>query len=370
MAVLRQLELGPKTVLRTVLVVLTVIFTVYVVYLLRRPISWLIIAAFLAIAVSGPVNLLHRYMKRGLAIALVYMSLILIPLALGAILIPPLVNQGQELLTNIPEYTQDFEDFVNENETLAKLNEDYNITGTLQEQAEKLPSQIGNATDTLSDIGVGLVNSIFATVTILILSIFMVGGGRAWVEQFLNRQDPRHRERMRRTFERIANAIGNYVGGAMLQATIAGTCSFVALRLLGAPFAGPLALIVAFFDLIPVVGATIAAFLVAVVMIFVNFPWGVIIWIVFAITYQQVENYLIQPQIQRRAVEIEPFLIIVAVLFGSTLFGVLGAVLAIPFAASIQIAVREFADYRRGELLGEPLDDEPPEPPSAPAPAT
>ena len=87
-------------------------------------------------------------------------------------------------------------------------------------------------------------------------------------------------------------------------------------------------------QLIPVVGATIAAFLVAIVMIFVNFPVALVIWVVFAIAYQQFENYVIQPQIQKRATEIDPFLVLVAVLFGSTLFGVMGAILAIPAAAS------------------------------------
>jgi predicted PurR-regulated permease PerM len=96
-----------------------------------------------------------------------------------------------------------------------------------------------------------------------------------------------------------------------------------------------------------VVGATIAAFFVAIVMIFVNFPVALIVWVVFAIVYQQVENYLIQPQIQKRATEIEPFVVLVAVLCGSTLFGVIGALLAIPTAASIQIGLHEWNEYRR-----------------------
>ena len=120
-------------------------------------------------------------------------------------------------------------------------------------------------------------------------------------------------------------------------------------------FAGVLALIVFFFDLIPVVGATIGAALIAIVMLFVNFPVGVIIWVVWAIAYQQIENYVIQPQIQKRAVQVEPFIVLVAVLFGSTLFGVLGAVLAIPTAATLQIVWREYRDYRR-ETLTAPID--------------
>lgn len=352
MAAMRQIDSGPRTVLRAVLVILAVVFTVYVVYLLRRPLGWLVIAAFLAIAVSGPVTVFSRRMPRGLAIAAVYSSLIAVPVVLAALLIPPLVSQGEELANNLPQYAADVTEFVNENETLRNLDEDYDITAKLEEEASKLPGQLGNATETLSGIGVGLINSVFALVTILILSIFLVSGGARWVEKILAAQDPAHRERMRRAFDSIASAIGNYVGGALAQATMAGFFAFIMLSILGAPFAGALALVFAFGDLIPVVGATIAAALIAIVMLFVNFPVGVIVWIIYAIVYQQVENYVIQPQIQRRAVAVEPIVILIAVLFGSTLFGVLGALLAIPAAASLQIAVREYLDYRRAFAAG------------------
>ena len=138
----------------------------------------------------------------------------------------------------------------------------------------------------------------------------------------------------------------------MLQAGIAAICAFIVLEILGAPFAAPLALLVFFFDLIPVVGATIAAVLIAIVMLFVDFPVSLIVWVVYAIVFQQIENYLVQPQIQKRATKIEPFVTLVAVLFGSTLFGVIGAILAIPTAATIQIIVREYILYRRESERG------------------
>jgi predicted PurR-regulated permease PerM len=345
--------LTAKQIARTVLIVVGVLLTIYVLYLLRKPLSWLVIAAFIAVAAAGPVNVLQRRMKRGFAIALVYLVIILIPFGLAALLLPPIIGQAEDLADNAPEYVQDVEDFVNENRTLQNLNEDYDITGKLQEEAAKLPDKIPDAAGVLSDIGVGLVNSIFAAVTILILSIFMVAGGPRWISGFVESQRPEHAERIERTLQRIANAIGNYVGGALLQATIAGVTAFIVLKILGAPFAGPLALVVFFFDLIPVVGATIAAFLVAIVMIFVNFPIALIIWVVFAIAYQQFENYVIQPQIQKRATEIDPFVVLVAVLFGSTLFGVIGALLAIPAAASILIGISEWRDYMRTSEGGE-----------------
>ena len=110
------------------------------------------------------------------------------------------------------------------------------------------------------------------------------------------------------------------------------------------------------------------------VTLFNDFPTATIIWVIFSIVYQQVENNLIQPQIQKRAVDINPFLVVVAVLFGSALLGILGALVAVPVAASIQIAVREYLDYRgirpRPEKPQEPPPGpEPPAPGPEPAPA-
>jgi predicted PurR-regulated permease PerM len=342
-----------RVIARNVLVIAAVVLILYVIYLLRQPITWLIIAGFIAVALAGPVNFFQRYMRRGLAIALTYLLLLLIPIGLGAVLLPPIVNEISDLATNAPEYVQDVEDYVRDNETLNDLNNKYDITEKLQEEAEKLPERAGDAAGVLRDIGFGLVSSIFAGVTILILSIFMVAAGPRWIEGFVRVQRPEHAERIERTLRRIANAIGNYVGGALLQATIAGFAAFIVLTILGVPFAGPLAVIVFVFDLIPVVGATIASFLVAIVTAFVNFPIALIIWVIFAIVYQQVENYLIQPQIQKRATKIEAFVVLVAVLFGSTLFGILGALLAIPTAATIQIALHEYREYRQEVVAAE-----------------
>ena len=342
-----KIDSPARAIARNVLIVVGVFLVLYVIYLLRRPISWLIIAAFLAIALAGPVNFFQRYMKRGLAIALVYIGLLMIPIGLGAVLVPPIVNQVSDVATNAPKYVHDIEDYVHKNKTLNDLNNKYDITQKLSDEANKLPSKAGDAAGVLRDIGFGLVSSIFAGVSILVLSIFMVAAGPRWIEEFIRMQRPEHSERIERTLGRIANAVGNYVGGALLQATIAGLSAFIVLTILGVPFAGPLAVVIFVADLIPVVGATIGAVFVAIVTAFVDFPVTLIIWVVFAIVYQQVENYLIQPQIQKRATKIEAFIVLVAVLFGSTLFGILGAILAIPAAASIQIAIHEYREYRR-----------------------
>jgi predicted PurR-regulated permease PerM len=123
------------------------------------------------------------------------------------------------------------------------------------------------------------------------------------------------------------------------------------LSILGVPFAGALAIIVFFADLIPLVGATLGAILIGLVTLFTDFPTATIVWAIFSVVYQQVENTLIQPRIQSRAVDVHPFIVLVAVLFGATLLGILGALVAIPIAASVQIAIREWWKYRHDKAV-------------------
>jgi predicted PurR-regulated permease PerM len=340
---------GLRAVLRVVLVVVAVVITLWLIYLLREPLTWIFIAAFIAIALSGPISFLERRMPRGLAIALVYLALILTPFALIGLLVPPIVTQANNLVQNLPEYARDITDFVNSNPRLRELQEEYDITGRLEQEARELPSRLGDAAGVLSDIGLGIVNSVFAGVTILVLSIFMVGGGRRFLNWWARQYPPEREEWMHRLFARIGNAIGNYVAGALIQATIAGFASWIMLLILGIDYALPLAVIVFLLDLVPLVGATLGAIIVGIVTVFADFPIDTIIWAVWAIVYQQLENNVIQPRIQARAVQLEPLVVLISVLFGSALFGVLGALLAIPAAASLQIAIREYFQFRRAQ---------------------
>jgi predicted PurR-regulated permease PerM len=350
-------DISLRAILRIVLVIVGVVVSLYVIYLLRKPIGWIVLATFIAVAMSAPVNLLARHMPRGLAIGLSYLGLLLVPVLLLLILVPPIVNGVDNLAVKAPDYAAKAQDYVQKNKTLRKLENDYGVITQLEGQAKKLPQKLGTAAGTLTNIGVGVVNSVFALVTFLILSIFMVADGRRWVMNALAFQPPERAERLDRALGRISTAVANYVGGAVAQATIAGLTSFIVMKILGIPFAAPLAVLVGFADLIPLVGATIAAVLVGIVTVFADFPLDTVIWVVWAIVYQQLENTVIQPQIQRRAVDLHPLLVLVSVLFGSTLFGVAGALLAIPAAASVQIAVGEWWQFRqsgRAQLVPDP----------------
>ena len=351
-----RMAASARVVARTVLIVVAVILCLYLIYLLRRPLGWLVIATFIAIALSGPVNYLARRMRRGFAITIVYIGLLLIPIGIVAMVIPPVVQEVGDFVDNAPRYASDVREYIEENGTLRGLQEEYDIGGQLEDRARELPARAGDAAQVLGDIGLGLINSIFTLVTILILTAFILGSGQRWAEAALAYQPPDRAARLRRIGERIANAVGSYVAGALIQAVIAGVTSYIVMTILGIPFRGPLAVLIALLDLIPLVGATIGAVIVGLVTFFVDFPTATIVWAVWSIIYQQVENTVIQPRIQERAVDVQPFVVLVAVLFGSTLLGVLGALVAVPAAASLQIVVREWLRYREDSRIMDGID--------------
>ena len=353
-----------RAIVRVVAVVVAAALSLYVIYLLRQPIGWLVLAGFVALATAGPIRALERRLPRGLAVALVYLGVILAPFLILAVLVPPVIEQGTRLARDAPRYAADARQLVSENPTLRRLDRRYAIGSRLQAAANRLTGRLGEAAGTLVNVGAGIVSSVFAVVTILILAIFMVTGAPRWKRALASYQPPERAEALDRLYDRVGAAVGGYVRGALLQALTAGVLSWLVLLLLGVPYALPLALVFGLLDLVPLVGATLGAVVVGVVTLFVDFPTATIVWVVWSIVYQQLENAVIQPRIMSRTVAVDPFVVLVSVLFGSALFGVIGALLAIPAAATVQVAIREYLAYRS---LGRPNAAPPDLEPAAPA---
>ena len=122
--------------------------------------------------------------------------------------------------------------------------------------------------------------------------------------------------------------------------------TWLVLKILGVPYALTLGIVVGFFDLIPLVGATLGAIIAGLATATVDFPTATIIWVVFAIVYQRFENYVVQPLVYGRSLDVNPLVTIVGVLIGASLLGILGALLAIPVAAAVQIILRDWWDNR------------------------
>jgi predicted PurR-regulated permease PerM len=340
----------------------------YVLYLVRSVVLLVAISIFLAVALGPAVDFFgRRKVPRALSILLVYFLIVLAIFGVGLLVVPPIVSQVGGLTKEIPKYLRD----LRKNQQFRKYDNKYSITKKLNQQAKKLPSRLGDAAGALRDVTVGVFSAAVQLVTVLTLVFFLLlDGGR--LMNFIFRLVPPDRERrMRKVFEDIYNATAGYVAGNLLISIIAGTTTYIALSVLGVPFAVPLSVLMAFLDLIPLVGATIGGVVIGIVTVFADFPVSTLVWVVALVVYQQVENNVLQPIVYRKTVNVPPLMVIIAILIGSSLLGVLGALVAIPIAAAIQIGARDWWETRgAGVPSAEPLEPPPRPGPEAPAPAT
>jgi predicted PurR-regulated permease PerM len=305
-----------------------------------------LIAVFFAVAIAPAVNWLdRRRVPRWLAILLVYLGIGAAIFGIGLLIVPPLVNGVEDLSGDLPGYVDD----LRHNETFREYDDRYQITEKLTEQAEELPSRLGDAAGTLRDVTVGVFTRFVQLFSILVMTFFLVKDGRRLLEFLYKQMPPERARRMRRIAGDISDAIAGYVFGNFVISILAGLVTFVTLRILGVPFATPLAILFGFFDLIPLVGATLGGILVGIVVAFTHFPVGLIVWAAVLILYQQIENNLIQPYVYGRAVQLHPLIVIVAILIGASLLGVLGALVAIPAAAAVQAVVRDYWRFWQGD---------------------
>jgi predicted PurR-regulated permease PerM len=339
-------QVSARLVAKVVLVAAAVVASLYFAYLIRDVIGLILIAGFFAVAITPAVNWLDkRRVPRWLAILLVYVSIAGGIFGIGLLIVPPLVNGVEDLSADLPTYVDDLRN----NPTFRDYDDRYQITEKLRQQAQELPTQLGEAAGTLRDVTVGVFTRFVQLFSILVITFFLVKDGHRLLE-FLYRQVPAERARRLRTIaDDVSDAIAGYVFGNFVISVLAGLVTYVTLRILDVPFATPLAVLFGFFDLIPLVGATLGGILVGIVVAFDSFPVGLIIWAAVLILYQQVENNLIQPFVYGRAVQLHPLIVIVAILIGAALLGVLGALVAIPAAAAVQAVVRDYWRFRQGD---------------------
>jgi predicted PurR-regulated permease PerM len=337
-----------RDVVRIMLVAVAVVAALYFLYLIRNVLGLLFIALFLAIALGPVVEFfVRRKVPRGLAILIAYVMLLGSVFGLGLLVVPPIVSGVNDFVDNVPSYVEDLRN----SKTFAEYDDKYDITPKLKEQAEKLPAHLTDAASGLRTVTVGVFGTLVQLVTILVMTFFLLLDGKRMLRFLIRELGPNRAERMERISEDVYRAVGGYVAGNILISVIAGVSSYIVMSILNIPFAVPLAVLVAFLDLIPLVGSTIGGGIVAIVAAIVGFPGTLIAWVVFLVVYQQVENNLLQPVVYKRTVQIHPLIVIVAVLMGGSLLGVLGALLAIPIAATVQIVVKEWWGWRRERLV-------------------
>jgi predicted PurR-regulated permease PerM len=336
-------RISAADVVRVVLIAVAIAAVLYFLYLIRTVIGLVLISVFLSIALAPAVNQLDRgRFPRWAAILTVYFGIVLSIFGLGLAVVPPVVKGVNDLVDNLPGYVADLRN----NRQFRKYDEKYDIVAKLQTEAKKLPSRIGDAAGTLRDVTVGVFTRAVQLLTVLVITFILLLDGRRFAEWVFRQLDGEREQRARNIARDINRAITGYVVGNLLISVVAGLVTYVTLTILGVPFAVPLAVLMAFFDLIPLVGATLGGIVIGIVCAIVDFPTAPIVWVIVLVVYQQAENHLVQPLIYGRTVQLHPLLVILSILIGGTLLGVLGALLAIPAAAVIQVLIKDWWQHR------------------------
>ncbi len=319
-----------------VCVVLAVAALLAMAWATRAIISWVLAAGFLAFSIDPLAQVLRRKARLGsgasIALAMAVIGVILF--VIGLVVIQPVVDGARSLLDAIPAYAERLEDsgFVQSIGAEDQVESAEDATQQVSEFFSGVSSIVGT-------IG-ALASGAFAGFMIFVLTIYFLIYGRDIRRGIARRLGPARGKRFLVTSKRIYDATRGYWYGKFVIAAIAGLFVYIPMVLLDIPYAAPLAFFVAITDLVPNIGATIGAIPVVGVALFESWLKGLIMLAVIVV-YQQLENSVITPKVFEKAIDLHPFLSFVVVLFFGALFGVVGALLALPITAAIKIVLEE-----------------------------
>lgn len=360
-----ELVIRPQTVATVLLVIAGFVLAGYAFTQVTRVLVWLLTAAFLALALDPAIRRLEGHgMRRGAALGIVIFSLFALLAGAMFVIVPPLVQQVQTMETVIPDVVTSFTQL----DFMQWLDQRFDIIDKLETQVDHVPAAIA---EDMSGIFTSIASGIVGALAILAVTILLLVYGEGLVRESLRLMPSLGHHRSWEIIERAYTGVSAYVFGTVSVALIAGSVMLVLLLVLGVPLAFPLALWVAFTAIVPVLGAMLGA-IPAILVATADEPWKGVAVIVAMIVYQQIESIILQPAIIGRVVQLSPLVVFVAFLLGADLLGIVGAILAVPAAATLQIALQQQADQREAdhpERVGRALErlDGPRQDPADPA---
>jgi predicted PurR-regulated permease PerM len=306
------------------------------------------LAAVLAFGLDPPAAaLVRRGWGRGRAALVLFAALFVSVVALVILAAGPVWDQIVEFIDKLPQYWQEITDKPGFQSWISTGGADDQIKKGLQELAKGLPEAAG--------VLLGAAGSVFggvlSLVTLTFLSLFLLMERPTITNWLFGFVPPATETRWRPVVEDSIQAVSTSLIGNIAISLVAATVAGLSAWAFGLPFPVVLAVITGLLDLIPQVGATIAAVILVAVALTVSTP-AAIGMLVIQLVYQQVENYIVYPVVYRKAVALSPFTTIVAVLIAGAILGVVGAILAVPFAAVIKTVLREAGAPRRERMAG------------------
>lgn len=299
------------------------------------------LALFIAIGLNPILEfLIEKRMKRGFAVAVVTLGFVLVIVAFVLAAVSPISHEISALVKNYPRYKANVAAGRGWAGSLAtKLH----LTSYLKGKSKiSVPAGgILGAGKLLLSLGVATISVVALTIYFLIA---LPGVKRLWLSLI-----PRtRRERTALLTDEVFDRVGGFMLGNLLTSAISGVGTYIWLLIFGVPYALLLALFVALFDLIPMVGSTIAGVVVTLVALTKGVSIGVST-AAFYIVYRYLEDYLLNPRVMKHTVKVTPGLTIIATLVGGTLLGLIGALVAIPVAATIQLLLEEVVTPRQNQ---------------------
>jgi predicted PurR-regulated permease PerM len=343
-----------RTILAVIGLLLATALLIYLVIETRQILTWIVVGAFFAIALSPLVGFVQRRLlggkRRALATFLVFLVVFLVLAALITAFVVPLANEGTKLAAGLPGQIADARAGRG---PVGDLLQRFHVLQWVQDNSSRIGSFASGLTAPAAGVLSGVASTVTGTVTVLVLAYLMVLEGPLVVDGFTSLFSRTTGERIRRVGHDCAKSVTGYISGNLLISVICGGLTWVVLLVMGVPFAGLIGLFVGIADLMPLVGATIGGAVAVLAGFIHSVPAGIVV-LVWFLLYQQLENHLLQPLVFKRTVQLNPLTVIVAILLGVELLGVLGALLAIPVASMIQVILRDVWDNRRGRPKEEP----------------
>ena len=300
----------------------------------------IIISIFLAAGLNPAVMFFqNRGLNRGASVGMVMASVLLFVAAFIAIAVPPLIDQGNQLLDNAPALIKD----LNNNAFINDLNNKYGVIDSLQTKIDSLIKDGQFAITAFGGvIGVGkaVVSGLVSTITILVLTLYFLASLPQVINIGLRFVPATRRDRVSKLTNAIVGRIGSFVGGQAIIAALAATFILIMGLIVGMPYPGPLAMVVLICGFIPLVGHFIGMSIVTVVSLTDSLTTAAIALGAY-ILYVQIENYVITPRIMRKSLAIPGLVTIIAALLGASLLGLVGGLLAVPIAAAVLLILDE-----------------------------
>lgn len=365
-----RIEIDTRTFVRFWLVVIGFAFAILALYSARTALMLLGISLFLALALNVPVSLLAKHLpgkSRVLGTAIAFVVVVVLISSVVFLIVPPIVEQTAKFIDSAPTM---IENISSQWHGFGELVQKYHLQPQIDQAMESIRNDAGRWAAGFGQNFISGVGSVFAFtaagILVLVLTFLMLVEGPTWMKRVWSLyRDTERMEHHRNVVRRMVSVVGGYVSGQLTVSGIGALCAGATVFILSqffhevpANMALPPIAISFILSLIPMFGATIAGIVISLLLAFNSIP-AAIIFAIYFVVYQQIENNFISPTIQARRIELTPLMVLAAVTIGLYTFGIVGGIISIPIAGCVRILVEEYITYIKTERKALKKDSEP-----------